>query len=162
MRSISGAARARSSGERARLPATRSRSRSSEWTATATRWWRSRFPPGPRATRASARASYRDAETGEAPEPALHETLAGLERTLRSRQEERPEGSYTVELLDDPGLIGDKVLEEAEEVTRAAREESDERVASEAADVLYHLSVLLRSRDVALADVLEVLDERRR
>jgi phosphoribosyl-ATP pyrophosphohydrolase/phosphoribosyl-AMP cyclohydrolase len=52
------------------------------------------------------------------------------------------------------------VLEEAEEVTRAARSESDERVASEAADVLYHLSVLLRSRDVELADVLEVLDER--
>ena len=45
-------------------------------------------------------------------------------------------GSYTVELLDDPPRIGAKVEEEAEEVARAAREESDERVAEEASDVL--------------------------
>ena len=72
-----------------------------------------------------------------------HEALAALERTLRSRAAERPEGSYTVQLLDNPQMIGEKVEEEAEEVARAAREESDERVAEEAADVLYHLSVLL-------------------
>ena len=42
--------------------------------------------------------------------------------------------------------IGEKVKEEAEEVARAAREETDERVAEEAADVLYHLAVLLRAR----------------
>jgi phosphoribosyl-ATP pyrophosphohydrolase/phosphoribosyl-AMP cyclohydrolase len=120
------------------------------------------IPAGPACHTGNRSCFFRDAETGAAPDPALHETLAGLERTLRSRQEERPEGSYTVELLDDPELIGAKVVEEAEEVTRAARSESDERVASEAADVLYHLSVLLRSRDVALADVLEVLDERSR
>jgi phosphoribosyl-AMP cyclohydrolase / phosphoribosyl-ATP pyrophosphohydrolase len=118
-------------------------------------------PAGPACHTGERSCFFRDAESGEAPEPALHETLVGLERTLRLRQEERPEGSYTVELLDDTELIGAKVLEEAEEVTRAARSESSERVASEAADVLYHLSVLLRSRDVALADVLEVLDERR-
>ena len=58
---------------------------------------------------------------------------------------ERPEGSYTVELLDDPPRIGAKVEEEAEEVARAAREETDERVDEEAADVLYHLTVLLHS-----------------
>lgn len=118
-------------------------------------------PAGPACHTGERSCFFRDAETGATPESALHETLAALERTLRSRQDQRPEGSYTVELLDDPGLIADKVLEEAEEVTRAARDESDERVASEAADVLYHLSVLLRSRDVALAEVLEVLDERR-
>jgi phosphoribosyl-ATP pyrophosphohydrolase/phosphoribosyl-AMP cyclohydrolase len=95
------------------------------------------------------------------PRPAAHEALAQLERTLRSRQAERPTGSYTVELLDDPGRIGAKVAEEAEEVVRAAREESDERVAEEAADVLYHLSVLLLSRGVAGAEVLEVLNGRR-
>jgi phosphoribosyl-AMP cyclohydrolase / phosphoribosyl-ATP pyrophosphohydrolase len=119
------------------------------------------IPAGPACHTGERSCFFRDAETGEAPDPALHETLAGLERTLRARQEERPDGSYTVELLDDPELVGAKVLEEAEEVIRAAQSESDERVASEAADVLYHLSVLLRSRDVALADVLEVLDERR-
>ena len=52
--------------------------------------------------------------------------------------------------------------EEAEEVARAAREESDERVDNEAADVLYHLTVLLRSRGRTLADAEEVLDGRRR
>jgi phosphoribosyl-AMP cyclohydrolase / phosphoribosyl-ATP pyrophosphohydrolase len=96
------------------------------------------------------------------PAPAAFEGLAALERTLGSRSEERPEGSYTVKLLDDPGLIGEKVQEEAEEVVRAAREESDERVAEEAADVLYHLSVLLASRQIPQAAVMEVLNGRRR
>ena len=48
-------------------------------------------------------------------------------------------------------------MEEAEEVARAAREETDERVDEEAADVLYHLLVLLRSRGRSLADAEEVL-----
>src|SRR3954447_156038 len=95
-------------------------------------------------------------------DPAPFEILPALERTLRARQAERPEGSYTVALLDDPAHIGEKVQEEAEEVARAAREETDDRVDSEAADVLYHLLVLLRSRDRALADATEVLRERAR
>ncbi len=101
-----------------------------------------------------------DGEYGN--DPALHEMLASLERTLRSRAAERPEGSYTVKLLDDPELIGEKVTEEAEEVVRAAREESDERVAEEAADLLYHLAVLLASREVPQSAAMEVLDGRRR
>ena len=100
--------------------------------------------------------------TGELEPPAPHEALPGLERTLRDRAAERPEGSYTVTLLDDPPLIGEKVREEAEEVARAAREESDERVDNEAADVLYHLTVLLHSRGRSLADAERVLAERRR
>ncbi len=99
---------------------------------------------------------------GQLEPPASFETLPGLERTLRQRAQERPEGSYTVALLDDPPLIGEKVMEEAEEVTRAAREESDLRVEEEAADVLYHLLVLLHSRGRSLADAERVLDERRR
>jgi phosphoribosyl-ATP pyrophosphohydrolase/phosphoribosyl-AMP cyclohydrolase len=93
---------------------------------------------------------------------APHETLPGLERTLRERATERPPDSYTVALLDDPPLIGAKVMEEAEEVARAAREESDLRVEEEAADVLYHLTVLLHSRGRTLAAAERVLDERRR
>ena len=93
-------------------------------------------------------------------DPMPFEILPALERTLVARQAERPEGSYTVALLDDPKHIGEKVEEEAEEVARAAREETDERVDSEAADVLYHLLVLLRSRDRDLADATEVLRER--
>ena len=99
---------------------------------------------------------------GDLEPPAPHEVLPGLERTLRARAAERPEGSYTVRLLDDPPLIGEKVREEAEEVARAAREESDERVDEEAADVLYHLTVLLHSRARALADPERVLAARRR
>jgi phosphoribosyl-ATP pyrophosphohydrolase/phosphoribosyl-AMP cyclohydrolase len=95
------------------------------------------------------------------PDPVAHEALAVLERTLRSRAAERPEGSYTVQLLDDPAQIAAKVEEEAEEVGRAAREESDERVAEEAADLLYHLGVLLTSRGVPQAKVMEVLNGRR-
>lgn len=96
------------------------------------------------------------------PAPVNHEALVDLERTLRGRALERPEGSYTVKLLDDRELIGAKVEEEAEEVIRAAREESDERIAEEAADLLYHLSVLLVSRGVPQSAVMDVLNGRRR
>jgi phosphoribosyl-AMP cyclohydrolase / phosphoribosyl-ATP pyrophosphohydrolase len=107
-------------------------------------------------------ATGKDAPRAEGePGPAAHEALAALERTLRERQSERPEGSYTVELLSDPERIGAKLTEEAEEVTRAAREESEHRVTEEAADLLYHLSVLLLSRGVDQADVMEVLNGRR-
>lgn len=99
---------------------------------------------------------------GELQPPAPHEALPILERTLARRAAERPAGSYTVALLDDPALAGEKVCEEAEEVTRAAREESDERVDEEAADVLYHLAVLLRGRERSLADAGTVLNARRR
>jgi phosphoribosyl-ATP pyrophosphohydrolase/phosphoribosyl-AMP cyclohydrolase len=94
------------------------------------------------------------------PSAVTHEALPALERTLRSRAVERPDGSYTVKLLDDRELIAAKVEEEAEEVVRAAREETDERVAEEAADLLYHLSVLLVSRGVSQAAVMGVLNDR--
>jgi phosphoribosyl-AMP cyclohydrolase / phosphoribosyl-ATP pyrophosphohydrolase len=96
------------------------------------------------------------------PAPAAHEALAALERTLAERQRERPPGSYTVELLDDPVRIGDKVREEADEAARAAAGESDQRLAEEAADTLYHLLVLLRSRDASVVAALEALNARRR
>ncbi len=96
------------------------------------------------------------------PAPVAYEALPALERILRERDTERPDGSYTADLLSDPGRLAAKVAEEAEEVTRAARDESDARVAEEAADLVYHLSVLLRSRGVEGADVMEVLNDRRR
>jgi phosphoribosyl-AMP cyclohydrolase / phosphoribosyl-ATP pyrophosphohydrolase len=96
------------------------------------------------------------------PAPAAYEATAALERTLADRRDRRPDGSYTVELLDDPAGIGDKVREEADEVVAAAAAESDERVAEEAADVLYHLQVLLLSRGIPLSRVLETLNGRRR
>ena len=100
--------------------------------------------------------------SGDLEPPVPYEALPGLERTLAERAAHPTEGSYTARLLADPPFIGEKVQEEAEEVARAAREESDERVANEAADVLYHLTVLLKSRGLSLADAEEVLLGRRR
>jgi len=99
--------------------------------------------------------------TGE-PDPVTHEALPELERTLLARRAERPEGSYTAALLADPELIGAKIREEADEVARAVAGETDQRIAEEAADVLYHLEVALLSRDVPLARALDVLVARRR
>jgi phosphoribosyl-ATP pyrophosphohydrolase/phosphoribosyl-AMP cyclohydrolase len=115
-------------------------------------------PAGPACHTGERTCFHRGALTPSAP----HEVLPALERTLTQRATERPAGSYTVALLDDPPLIGAKVMEEAEEVARAAREESDARVDEEAADVLYHLLVLLHSRGRTLADAERVLDERSR
>jgi phosphoribosyl-ATP pyrophosphohydrolase/phosphoribosyl-AMP cyclohydrolase len=98
---------------------------------------------------------------GELEPPADHEVLPMLERTIAARATTRPDGSYTAALLADPDQIGAKVQEEAEEVARAAREESDQRVSEEAADVLYHLAVLLRGRGLSLADAERALDGRR-
>jgi phosphoribosyl-AMP cyclohydrolase / phosphoribosyl-ATP pyrophosphohydrolase len=115
-------------------------------------------PAGP-ACHTGARTCFHNGDTDAT---APHEVLPGLERTIAARASEKPSGSYTAELLADSARIGEKVEEEAEEVARAARDESDERVAEEAADVLYHLTVLLRSRGLALADAEEVLRARRR
>jgi phosphoribosyl-ATP pyrophosphohydrolase/phosphoribosyl-AMP cyclohydrolase len=130
-------------------------------------------PTGPACHTGERSCFYRDLDGSADPapdappvagEPALaaHEALPELERTLLERRDERPDGSYTVELLDDPPRIGAKVREEADEAARAAESESEERLADEAADVLYHLQVLLLSRGVPMATVLETLNGRRR
>jgi phosphoribosyl-AMP cyclohydrolase / phosphoribosyl-ATP pyrophosphohydrolase len=115
-------------------------------------------PAGP-ACHTGERTCFHRGDTAPA---APHEVLPTLERTIAHRAQTRPEGSYTTTLLDDPQRAGAKVREEAEEVVRAAREESDERVSEEAADVIYHLAVLLRSRGLSLQDAERVLDGRRR
>jgi phosphoribosyl-ATP pyrophosphohydrolase/phosphoribosyl-AMP cyclohydrolase len=95
-------------------------------------------------------------------EPVAGEALATLERTIAERRASAPAESYTARLLADRELVGRKVQEEAEEAARAARDEPDERVAEEAADVLYHLAVLLAERGMQLGDAYEVLNGRRR
>jgi len=114
-------------------------------------------PAGP-ACHTGARSCFTADESAVA---SAHEVLPDLERTILQRSVEMPSGSYTTTLFNDPGLAGEKVQEEAEEVTRAAREESDERVSEEGADLLYHLLVLLRSRGLSLDDVTAVLAARR-
>jgi phosphoribosyl-AMP cyclohydrolase / phosphoribosyl-ATP pyrophosphohydrolase len=92
---------------------------------------------------------------------ATYEAAPALARTLASRQAEMPEGSYTSELYKG-GIesVGAKVTEEAEEVVRAGRDESDQRVNEEAADVLYHLGVLMQMRGLSYADAYDVLVSR--
>jgi phosphoribosyl-ATP pyrophosphohydrolase/phosphoribosyl-AMP cyclohydrolase len=87
--------------------------------------------------------------------------LSRLEGIIAERRRAMPERSYTAALLRG-GLeaIGAKIAEEAEEAVRAGREESDERVAEETADLLYHLLVLLAHRGVPLARALDVLASR--
>jgi phosphoribosyl-ATP pyrophosphohydrolase/phosphoribosyl-AMP cyclohydrolase len=118
-------------------------------------------PAGPACHTGERTCFYRELSTGETPEPVNAEALAELSRTLDSRLAEKPEGSYVVRLLEDPEFAGEKVMEEAEEVSRAVREETDDRVAEEAADELFHLAALIRSRGITLADVGEVLNGRR-
>jgi phosphoribosyl-ATP pyrophosphohydrolase/phosphoribosyl-AMP cyclohydrolase len=87
--------------------------------------------------------------------------LSRLARTIAQRAADRPQGSYTAELLaGGASKASQKVGEEAVEVVVAANSEDDERLASEAADLLYHLLVLLQSRGVPLDAVLQELERR--
>lgn len=84
--------------------------------------------------------------------------LFELEATIAARAASPAEKSYTRSLLDGGAQkIGAKLTEEADELRRAIEAESDERVASEAADVLYHALVGLRLRGVPLRAVVEKL-----
>jgi len=86
-----------------------------------------------------------------------------LWRTIAERAAERPEGSYTTELLAaGVGACARKVGEEAVEVTVAALDESDERLVEEAADLIYHLYVLLAARGLDVSQVEDALRARRR
>jgi phosphoribosyl-ATP pyrophosphohydrolase/phosphoribosyl-AMP cyclohydrolase len=89
--------------------------------------------------------------------------LTRLAATIAARAAERPEGSYTVQLLDRGiAKISQKVGEEAVELVVAANAEDDARVAAESADLLYHLLVLLQARGITLDAVLHQLENRTR
>jgi phosphoribosyl-ATP pyrophosphohydrolase/phosphoribosyl-AMP cyclohydrolase len=93
-------------------------------------------------------------------DPGGH-VLSRLARTVASRAALRPEGSYTAQLLaGGVAKISQKVGEEAVEIVVAANSEDDERLASEAADFLYHLLVLLQARGVPLDAVWKELERR--
>ncbi|MCA9504036.1 MAG: phosphoribosyl-ATP diphosphatase [Spirochaetaceae bacterium] len=97
-------------------------------------------------------------------DPASQDDARILDRlfsVLETRRQERPAGSYVVSLLDGGiASIGAKVEEEAAEVIAAARDESDAAVAHEAADLLFHLWVLMLSRGVEPSRVYAELARR--
>jgi phosphoribosyl-AMP cyclohydrolase / phosphoribosyl-ATP pyrophosphohydrolase len=98
---------------------------------------------------------------GAGEDPSRLHVLARLATVIAQRATERPKGSYTAELLaDGMGKVSQKVGEEAVEVVVAANSEDDERLASEAADLLYHLLVLLQARGVPLDAVWRELERR--
>lgn len=98
---------------------------------------------------------------GEVGGPASPGILAALEAVLKARQAERPEGSYTVRLLEDENLRLKKLGEETAELVTALAKADPERVPEEAADLLYHVLVALRGAGVELREVWEVLEGRR-
>jgi phosphoribosyl-ATP pyrophosphohydrolase/phosphoribosyl-AMP cyclohydrolase len=115
-------------------------------------------PAGPACHTGERTCFYR---TLEGPAVAPHEALPALGRTLTQRRDELPEGSYSAELFRaGPDRIAAKIEEEAEEAARAGRDESDQRVREESADLLYHLGALLYARGLTYADALEELTER--
>lgn len=121
-------------------------------------------PAGPACHTGARSCFFRGAADGEAPKLQPHEIWAELQRVMADRQARAAAGdpTYTGKLLADPTFAGMKVEEEAEEVVRAAREESDDRVDNEAADLLYHLIAVMHGRGRSLTDAAEVLIERRR
>ncbi len=84
--------------------------------------------------------------------------LAKLDALIAQRESERPQGSYTTRLFEaGTRRIAQKVGEEGVETALAAVAQDDEAVLAEAADLVYHLTVLLRARGLSLADVAKVL-----
>jgi phosphoribosyl-ATP pyrophosphohydrolase len=90
-----------------------------------------------------------------------NDVLSRLQATIRARRSESAEKSYTRQLLEaGPERCAKKLGEEAVETVIAGVGQSDDALRAEAADLLYHLLVLLEARGVALDDVLAVLESR--
>lgn len=90
------------------------------------------------------------------------DVLAGLAETIRARRNAAGDISYTRQLLDrGVERCAKKFGEEAVETVLAAMAQSDDGLRNEAADVIYHLLVLLEVRNIDFADVLDVLEKRK-
>jgi phosphoribosyl-ATP pyrophosphohydrolase/phosphoribosyl-AMP cyclohydrolase len=113
--------------------------------------------PSPTPTDAASTTPEMESSVADLADPFLLSLEAELEKRSRSSAQR----SYTRSLLDG-GVpkISAKISEEAAELNAALAGETDDRVASEAADVIYHLMVGLRARGVALRRVIEVLAKR--
>lgn len=125
------------------------------------------IPNGPACHTGSYSCFYRDA-SGELPQESLPAAdrfapLSELESTIAKRHAERPEGSYTTYLFDK-GLdkILKKIGEETAEVIIGAKNHDKAETRAEAADLIFHLMVLLREESIPLDDVLQELEFRHR
>jgi phosphoribosyl-ATP pyrophosphohydrolase/phosphoribosyl-AMP cyclohydrolase len=112
-------------------------------------------PEGP-ACHTGSRTCFGDAS------PTAAGMLEELRRVVRERAKAKPEESYTARLVaKGQGAVLKKIGEEATELVLAAQGESDERLASESADLVYHLLVALEQRGVPLVRVMDELRRRR-
>ena len=97
---------------------------------------------------------------GEAPGNGL-EFVLELQDLLKSRKQNLPENSYTAKLFSKgSGKIAQKIGEEAVELVIEAMDSNDERLLEEAADLLFHMMILLTDRGYGLGDVVRVLESR--
>jgi phosphoribosyl-ATP pyrophosphohydrolase/phosphoribosyl-AMP cyclohydrolase len=87
--------------------------------------------------------------------------LTELEKLLKSRKEERPDGSYTASLFNE-GLdrIAQKVGEEAVETVIEAKNNDQDRFVNETTDLLFHLMILLRQKEIPLKTIVQQLEKR--
>jgi phosphoribosyl-ATP pyrophosphohydrolase len=84
----------------------------------------------------------------------LGETLTELAQVIRSRREASPEQSYTAKLLAQPEeKLYKKVVEEALEVVMASKDDDHDHIRYEAADLLYHLMVLLEKKNISAQEL---------
>lgn len=87
--------------------------------------------------------------------------LGELDQLIAERAKEKPDGSYTTRLLEDPSLAAGKVVEEAKEVAQVLKgKPNKDTLQHEAADLLYHLLVAIRGKGVTLRDVVAELAAR--
>ena len=100
-------------------------------------------------------------ESNDASNTPNTQILLQLEQIIKEREKERPEGAYTTYLFEK-GLdkILKKVGEEAAEVIIAAKNRDSEELKWEAADLIYHLLVLLREQDLPFVEILNILERR--
>lgn len=117
-------------------------------------------PAGPACHTGAQTCFFEDLSHDEAA-PRIGAVLGQLAATIEARKDADPEQSWTAKLLSGgAAAYGVKIIEEADEVVKACAEESPERVAEEAADLLYHLLVGMAARGVGLSDVASVLRSR--
>jgi phosphoribosyl-ATP pyrophosphohydrolase/phosphoribosyl-AMP cyclohydrolase len=115
------------------------------------------LPTGPVCHRGTP-TCFRDAPPADAERLAF---LSELERVIAQRIVQKPDGSYTARLVGQGARrIAQKVGEEALEVALASANGADEEVISESADLLYHLLLLLKTRNLSLARVVRELESR--
>jgi phosphoribosyl-AMP cyclohydrolase / phosphoribosyl-ATP pyrophosphohydrolase len=120
-------------------------------------------PAGPACHNGTVSCFVEDLYSDKAVVPSLsdYEILLSLEKVIKDREENRPEGAYTTYLFEKGvDKILKKVGEEAAEVIIAAKNRSHEELKWEASDLLYHLLVLLREQKLPFAEILKVLEER--